>query len=134
MFANKFLKFTKCFLKPNVRCSSKLIHKDKTQHTLIRQTLDKNSKPTTSEWHELRKKLMLSTANNSSINIDEAILSNCFPDKLDLGKSYFNYLKECGDDPKPSTLMKLLELYYRASRSGTHLTDNDQLDIIEMYT
>lgn len=75
---------------------------------------------------------MLSTADQSSINIDEIILRNCFPDQLDAGKSYLNYLKESGDDPKSSTLIMLLELYYRANKSGTELTSNDQVDIVEM--
>ncbi|KAG4071406.1 hypothetical protein HA402_011560 [Bradysia odoriphaga] len=132
MLGGKLSKITSHFLRPNVRYSIKFIHKDKTEHTLIRQTIDKNPRPTTSEWHELRKKLMLSTANKSSINIDATILRSCVPDRLDTGKSYWKYLKESGDDTKSSTLTVLLELYYRASKTGTEITDNDQLDIIDI--
>ncbi|XP_037035089.1 mitochondrial ribonuclease P catalytic subunit-like [Bradysia coprophila] len=78
--------------------------------------------------------MMLSTANKSSINIDATILRSFFPDRLDVGKSYWKYLKESGDDPKSTTLIVLLEmyLYYRASKTGTAITGNDQLDIIDI--
>ncbi len=134
MFFLKYHKMIKCIIKPSTVCfSQKLTHKFALEHTLIRQTLDQQSHPTTNDWNELRDKLEnAKRMSNSSFSIDTIILKNCLPANLDAGKSYIKYLSESDQRPNTSTLINLLKLYYNASKVGREITSTDQQDIIDM--
>ncbi|XP_037040469.1 mitochondrial ribonuclease P catalytic subunit-like [Bradysia coprophila] len=103
-------------------------------HNLIRQTLDQARRPTINEWHELREKLLLNWPRNGQHKsvIDKLVVDNCFPDKLDSGKSYVDYLKASKQKLPKSIWISALGLYYNASKCGIRMTANHQRDIIEM--
>lgn len=100
---------------------------------IIRRTLDQKQNPTIDEWHELQHKLLLNF--NWSLNrslIDRMILENCFPDKLDTGKSYMDYLKQSKQKLHQILWIDMLHMYYNASKCGFEITDHQQGHIIEM--
>lgn len=124
----------KCFVRSmNVRFASVRRNDLDSEMALIQQTLDQNHQPTTKEWSELKGKLMeMKEMSRSRYNIDTVILGRCLPTQLHVGKSYIKYLKETGCEPNTSTLINLLQLYYKASKIGTEITKNDQQEIIGM--
>ncbi|KAJ6646082.1 Mitochondrial ribonuclease P catalytic subunit [Pseudolycoriella hygida] len=101
------------------------------QLTLIRNTLDGNDKPSNKEWANLRDNL--SRMEVSQNVIDEIILDSCRPEQLAVGKSYVKYLKKSGLEPNTGAVVKLLKLYFDASKAGIKMTSNEQQEIMELY-
>lgn len=99
--------------------------------SLLRETLGQDRPLSVGEWNELRDKVLsLKRTRINKVNIDAIILELC--NRLDVGKSYMNYLKQSEIEPNASSFLKLLNLYYKASQAGTEITSNDQQDIIDM--
>ncbi|KAJ6634895.1 Mitochondrial ribonuclease P catalytic subunit [Pseudolycoriella hygida] len=142
MLNTKFHNIIKCFIKSsNVRYASEILRKDTketrdTHHSFLSETFNGNPQPTKQEWTDLRNNLLKMKSRSSVVNannVDVFILSNCLPKQLETGKSYVKYLKESGSEPKISALMRLLKLYFDASRAGIPITKEDQQYIVDMY-
>lgn len=140
MFRLNYHKMIKCLMKPfTVPCSNKSTFvirnpKLKSEINLIRQTLNQNHLPTTNEWHKLRDQLMIMREQHGSpFNVDILVMACCRPTELSAGKSYMRYLTETGQEPDLTASINLLKLYYRASKAGTEITNDDQRDINAMW-
>lgn len=68
----------------------------------------------------------------SHFNVDILVMACCLPTELSAGKSYMRYLTETGQEPDLTASINLLKLYYRASKAGTEITNDDQRHINAM--
>lgn len=140
MFRLNYHKIIKCLMKPSftVPCLSKssfVIRNPKltSEINLIRQKLNQHHLPTTNEWHKLREQLrIMQEQNDSPFNVDILVMACCLPTELDAGKSYMKYLIETGEEPNLTASMNLLKLYYKASKAGIEIRNDDQRHIIAM--
>lgn len=100
---------------------------------LIRHTLNENDPPTTNDWRTLRDQLkIMLTRNESPFNVDTLVMACCLPTELNAGKSYMRYLTETGEEPDLNASINLLKLYYRASKVGIEINNEDQSQIVAM--
>lgn len=145
MFFRQYFQVAKCIVKtpvynqPSVFYASKFtrsrfVYKSSEHiHELIKETLTENRPLAKDEWDELRSNVLNSQNRITNVNIDAILLGYCIPSgKLDIGKSYIEYLKQSEVEPNAATIGSFLKLYYSASKNNIKITDDDRKDIIDL--
>lgn len=99
---------------------------------LVRKITCQKTLPSRVEWTNLREELLSGNGRLNSVNIDGIIIGMCISNvRLDVGKSYIDYLRSRGIEPNFGTLGKLLRLYHTAADIDPDYVVNEN-EIIEL--
>lgn len=112
---------------------SNLIHvrNDALHNLLIEQ-------PKEIKWNEIRKEIFQTQSSVNKTNIDAIIIGKCYNGaRLDIAKSYFEYLNSNKIDVSDAFKIKLIRLYYSRYRTikdhkEMSLTDEDRNDVLKL--
>ena len=92
------------------------------------------------DWHSVRKELIESERFINALNLDGIIIEKCNKDiRLDVAKSYINFLKSQSFVINDVSVSKLLRLFYRHHRKINqeyeeekfHISEEDEAEIIK---
>lgn len=88
-------------------------------------------KPDVIKWGEIRDKMLENAYSVNLTNVDSLIISKCFNGaRLDIAKSYMDYLKSNNLSISDAFIIKLIRLYYARYRTTGELSKKDSDELL----
>lgn len=88
-------------------------------------------KPDVIKWEEIRKKMLENSFTTNLTNIDSLIISKCFNGaRLDIAKSYLDYLRSNNLSISDAFIIKLIRLFYARYRTTGELSKKDSDELL----